>query len=53
MTHIFQTIADKVGETPEEVYTAIQEAIAASDLPSLTPEELISLICYKLVGKGD
>ena len=50
MTHIFQIIADRVGETPEEVYAAIQEAIGASDLPSLTPEELISLICNEIVS---
>lgn len=49
MTHIFQTIADRVGETPEEVYSAIQEAITASDLPSLPPELFISILAHIVV----
>lgn len=51
MTQIFQTIADKAGETPEQIYTQIQEAIQASDLPSLPPELFISILARIVAGE--
>ena len=52
MTQIFQTIAEKAGETPEQIRNHIQEAIRASDLPTFPPELLILVLARIVAGEG-
>lgn len=53
MTQVFKTIADRAGETPEQIYSQIQEAIQASALPALPPELFISILARIIAGEGD
>ena len=53
MTHIFETIASRTGETPEQIRSQIEEAVRASDLPAFPPELFISVLARIVVGEGD
>ena len=52
MTHIYEIIADRAGETPEQIRSQIQEAIRASDLPTFPPELLILVLARIVAGEG-
>ena len=53
MTHIYEAIADKAGETPEQIRSHIEEALQLSKLPSIPPELLISVLARIVIGEGD
>ena len=52
MTHIYEAIAEKAGETPEQIRLQIQEAIRASKLPSFPPALLIPALARIVAEEG-
>lgn len=52
MEHIYEIIAEKAGETPEQIRSQIEEALQLSKLPPLPPELIIIALARIAAGEG-